>query len=166
MKAVEVPSDAVTRMRNHARASYPDECCGFLISRQASESVGRRVVVSVEAAQNEFEGERRRRFEIRPEELRGVERRLEGSGTVVGGFYHSHPDHPATPSAFDQSHAWPWYSYLVIRVTAHSVGPVGAFELDEDSGEFHPAPLTLRQSPGWSTGKQTPMNLLDENEVP
>ena len=34
----------------------------------------------------------------------------------VVGFYHSHPDHPAVPSAYDLQHAWPLYSYIVVAV--------------------------------------------------
>ena len=30
---------------------------------------------------------------------------LEGTGRRILGFYHSHPDHPAAPSRFDQEHA-------------------------------------------------------------
>ena len=32
------------------------------------------------------------------------------------GFYHSHPDHPAVPSAFDLEHAWPNLSYVIVSV--------------------------------------------------
>ena len=40
----------------------------------------------------------------------------ERDGLEIVGYYHSHPDHPAGPSAFDTEHAWPWYSYLIVRV--------------------------------------------------
>jgi proteasome lid subunit RPN8/RPN11 len=32
------------------------------------------------------------------------------------GFYHSHPDHSSTPSAYDVEHALPVYSYLIVSV--------------------------------------------------
>jgi proteasome lid subunit RPN8/RPN11 len=131
-------------MGRHARATYPDECCGFLIARPDSpEVLEPRVVVDALPAANEFAGERRRRFLLRPEELRAVERRHEGTGQVVAGFYHSHPDHPARPSLFDQEHAWPWYSYLVLGVTSAGVGETRAFELDPDSAEFREVLLTV-----------------------
>ena len=72
-----------------------------------------------------------------------MERRLEGTGQLVAGFYHSHPDHPARPSAFDEEHAWPWYTYLVLSVTADATPALGAFELDADTGRFHEVPLEI-----------------------
>jgi len=136
-------SDALVReIRAHGRSAYPDECCGFLIG--PTEGVAsERTISAVERAGNEFKGERRRRFLILPEELREVERRLEGSGRSVLGFYHSHPDHPARPSQYDQDHAWPWYSYLVLAVTADDEPALGAFELDPDSGIFQTVPLSV-----------------------
>lgn len=142
MRAIEVPTDVLGAIAAHARETYPDECCGFLVARpDPSEPAAPRTIVRSIRAPNEFEGERRRRFLLRPDELRGAERRLEGTGTVLAGFYHSHPDHPARPSEFDRDHAWPWYSYVVVGVTARDVGDARAFELDPDSSEFREVPL-------------------------
>ena len=41
---------------------------------------------------------------------------MRAAGQEIVGYYHSHPDHPARPSAFDTEHAWPWYSYLIVRI--------------------------------------------------
>jgi proteasome lid subunit RPN8/RPN11 len=142
VRAVALPEDLLSQMQAHAREAYPEECCGILIGRASdpsAESV--RVIRGLERTRNEFRGERRRRFLIPPEELRDVERRLEPSGLAVVGFYHSHPDHPAKPSQFDQEHAWPWYSYLVLAVTARDIPATGAFELDPDSSTFREVPL-------------------------
>jgi proteasome lid subunit RPN8/RPN11 len=149
MRAVEIPSDLLDRMRQHAHTTYPDECCGFLVATsEAPGSERPRRIVGVEPAANEFAGERRRRFMIAPDELRAVERRLEGTGRVVAGFYHSHPDRPARPSAFDQEHAWPWYSYIVLATTASAVTSAGAFELDPTSRTFREVPLRSVPSEG------------------
>ncbi len=142
MRAVVVPEALLREMRAHARETYPDECCGFLVAEPDPTDEGAaRTVVEVHRASNDFEGERRRRFVIRPEELRDAERSVEPTGRVIGGFYHSHPDHPARPSSFDQEHAWPWYTYLVLSTTAQDVPAVGAFELDGESGTFREVPL-------------------------
>jgi proteasome lid subunit RPN8/RPN11 len=136
---------ALDAIRRHARRAYPDECCGFLVARpDPSDARSPRTVLSVIEASNEFAGERRRRFMVRPDELRAAERRLEGDGRMVAGFYHSHPDHPAEPSRYDQEHAWPWYSYLVVNVTLASIGATRAFELDPDSAEFREVALRVQ----------------------
>jgi proteasome lid subunit RPN8/RPN11 len=144
VKAVHLPEKLLSEIRAHAREAYPEECCGFLIGpANEPEQIAERTILALERAGNEFEGERRRRFLIPPEELRILERRLEKTGQVVVGFYHSHPDHPARPSRFDQDHAWPWYSYLVMAVTASDTPAIGAFELEPDSATFHEVPLSV-----------------------
>ena len=137
MRDVAVPPEILAEMKRHALESFPEECCGFLIGPSPDDpDASVRRVTSVERAANVFDGERRRRFLIRPEELIGVERRMEREGRAILGFYHSHPNHPAQPSQFDQDHAWPWYSYLVLSVDPHDVTAVAAFELDPDAAVF------------------------------
>jgi proteasome lid subunit RPN8/RPN11 len=140
--AIVLPEALRRAIERHAREAYPDECCGFLIGPDGPGGAGdRREIVAVERATNEFDGERRRRFVIRPEEHRAIERRLDGTGRALVGFYHSHPDHPARPSEFDRDHAWPWYTYVVLAVGAEDVGPLGAFELDDATGAFREQPV-------------------------
>ena len=143
MRPLRLPRSATVEIQRHARECYPDECCGFLIAgADPAEADAPREVLSVIRAPNEYDGERRRRFVIAPNELRRLERQLEGTPQLVAGFYHSHPDHPARPSQFDQEHAWPWYSYVVISVTATDTPALGAFELEADSGTFREVPLS------------------------
>ncbi|MGI0154858.1 MAG: Mov34/MPN/PAD-1 family protein [Thermoplasmata archaeon] len=137
-----MPEDVVAKMRLHARRTYPDECCGFLVApADPAETDRPRTIRSAEPTTNDFAGVKRRRFIIRPEELLAAERALSGTELLVAGFYHSHPDHPARPSTFDQEHAWPWYTYLVLSVTATETPEIGAFELDAESGVFRAVPL-------------------------
>jgi proteasome lid subunit RPN8/RPN11 len=142
VRPVVIPGALVDEMKAHARETYPDECCGFLVGAAASSAEPEtRTITSLVRARNEFDGERRRRFLIRPEEIRDMERHTESTGHLVVGFYHSHPDHPARPSLFDQEHAWPWYTYIVLSVTTKEVPEVGAFELDPESSVFQEASL-------------------------
>ena len=126
----------LSEMKAHARETYPDECCGFLIgSPPETDGERRRTISALERARNEFDGERRRRFLILPAELREVERRTEQSGRAVVGFYHSHPDHPAQPSQYDQDHAWPWYSVPRPGGYRHERSEGGRFRAGP--GHFH-----------------------------
>jgi proteasome lid subunit RPN8/RPN11 len=134
----------VNEIRRHGEATYPEECCGFLIAREPSDTRDEsRRIVRVAPMQNRMEGARGRRFVIPPEELRSFESSLEGTGDNLVGFYHSHPDHPAVPSLFDQEHAWPWYTYLVLAVDSGRAGDLGAFELGEDDRRFSAVPLAI-----------------------
>jgi proteasome lid subunit RPN8/RPN11 len=159
MNPVLISEDAMGALLRHAGETYPEECCGFLFTpeREASTSGPRKIVRSARAP-NRALGERRRRFVITPQELQDAEASARANGEAVTGFYHSHPDHPAAPSAFDTQHAWPWYTYLIVSVPESRVPTtIGAFELDPDSGEFRRvvwtvpsgiAPLPGGQAPG------------------
>lgn len=147
MRPVRIPSRLADEMRAHGRTAYPDECCGFLVARpDAADPSVAREFVAIRPAPNEFEGERRRRFVIRPQELRTAEEAVAATHHVISGFYHSHPDHPARPSTFDAEHAWPWYTYVVLSVTREAEPAIGAFELDEESRAFSEVPVA------WSPG--------------
>ncbi|MFZ0892127.1 MAG: M67 family metallopeptidase [Thermoplasmata archaeon] len=149
MTPLHLPPAALTRMQRHGEESYPEECCGFLIAREASVAGSPvRAIDRVERAANRVEAERSRRFVIRPDELVRLEDQLTGSHERVVGFYHSHPDHPARPSNFDQEYAWPWYIYLVLSVAKGKAEDVGAFELDPTTREFARVPLALTESDG------------------
>ena len=143
MRAVRIDPRHLDRILEAARSAYPDEACGFLFSEAVHAEGPDRTVSGVEAAANEFDGERRRRFVITPTELRSAELRGQGRGEVVSGFYHSHPDHPPRPSHFDAEHAWPWYTYVVVSVHGGDPRGVGAFELDPGSSRFVPCELRI-----------------------
>jgi len=108
--SLHVPADAVAAIAAHGAKTYPEECCGALLGPRQG------VISEAFPLDNETSAERRRRFLIGPEEYRSAERRATETGRELLGFYHSHPDHPAIPSAFDLEHAWPNLSYLIISV--------------------------------------------------
>jgi proteasome lid subunit RPN8/RPN11 len=148
VRGAEVPSSLLLSMRRWAEESYPDESCGFLYAAASGSDDAVRRIVDAEPTANRSPAERRRRFVILPDELRAAEERAARRSAVVAGFFHSHPDHPARPSAFDQEHAWPWYLYLILSTGAGGrSAPVGAFELDADRREFREVPLIPAAAP-------------------
>ncbi len=143
---VVLPAKLIDEIRRHGEASYPEECCGFLVARESpSETDGLRRIVRITPMENRMEGARGRRFIIPPEELRSFETSLDGTDETLVGFYHSHPDHPAVPSLFDQEHAWPWYTYLVLAVEDGRAGELGAFELGAEDRRFTPVPWSVER---------------------
>jgi proteasome lid subunit RPN8/RPN11 len=131
---------ALAAMTEHARASYPEECCGALFARTEGEA---RDVLRAVPAGNARETERARRYLIGPDTLQELEAQAAETGLEVVGFYHSHPDHPAEPSAFDVEHAWPWYSYIILPVSGGDVGAPRAWRLRDDRSGFDAEDLTL-----------------------
>ncbi len=105
-----VPDDVFALIRDHSARAYPDECCGALIGDESGQ------VVEALSLTNAMSDERRRRFLIGPDAYRTAEARATAIGQSLIGFYHSHPNHPAVPSAFDLEHAWPNMRYLIVSV--------------------------------------------------
>ena len=65
-----------------------------------------------------------------------AEKRATETGLQLLGFYHSHPDHPAEPSAFDLDHAWPNLSYLIISVRQGQPKEARSWRLKADRSAF------------------------------
>jgi proteasome lid subunit RPN8/RPN11 len=121
-------------VNEHARRDYPHECCGFLLGKEVN---GWKLVVEVRAVENVRHDSPRNRFLISPSDFRAGERYAREQKLDILGFYHSHPDHPARPSQYDQEHAWPWFSYIIVSVQQGTPGEVTSWELAEDRSQFH-----------------------------
>lgn len=116
-------------IRDHGRATYPDECCGALLGRDGQ-------VTLTHALPNTTEEGPRRRFLVRPDDYREAERQAAARQLDLLGFYHSHPDHPARPSQFDLDHAWPSFSYVIVSVIGGEPGAMTSWRLREDRSAF------------------------------
>jgi proteasome lid subunit RPN8/RPN11 len=122
------------QMRAHGERDYPFECCGLLIGRFET---NQKVVSETYPISNAREEEaKRNRFLIRPEELQSGEKYAREKRLDVIGFYHSHPDDRAVPSQYDQEHAWPTYSYIVVAVEKGQAAELRSWELEADRSRF------------------------------
>jgi cysteine synthase B len=108
--ALRLPVEARAGIEAHGAATYPDECCGVLLGPRDG------TVSETWPLDNSTGLERRRRFLIGPDDYRRAEAHAAARGLEIVGFYHSHPDHPAEPSAFDLAHAWPNLSYAIVSI--------------------------------------------------
>ena len=100
----------------HGEADYPYECCGLLIGHFEDGKKNRQRNFSNFHSAREEEA-KRNRFLITPQEFSRGEKKAKQKNLDVVGFYHSHPDHPARPSAFDFEHAWPLRTrYIIVSI--------------------------------------------------
>jgi proteasome lid subunit RPN8/RPN11 len=83
------------------------------------------------------------RYLIAPDDLRRLEADFRLEGLEIVGYYHSHPDHPAVPSGFDTEHAWPWYSYLIVRVDRGRGLEAASWTLDDELPLMRPESLEV-----------------------
>ena len=130
---IRLPETAVEAIRRHGRESYHDEACGAMYGRVVGDA---RDVVRVAPLDNARARDRHRRFVITPGAYRLAEAEATRSGLTLLGFYHSHPDHPAYPSAYDLEHALPFFSYVIVSVENAEPKTMRSFVLAEDRTEF------------------------------
>jgi proteasome lid subunit RPN8/RPN11 len=131
---VTMAADAIEAIRAHGRATFPYECCGALIA------VGGTIVEAF-ALENTTDGEPRRRFRIDARDYLAAEKRARSLGSAVVGFYHSHPNAPARPSAYDLEHAWPNLVYAIVSVVEGEPDQLTAWWLSDDRKSFVEVPI-------------------------
>ena len=136
------------KIRAHGAETYPHECCGALLGRD-SEATHPNVYREVRALfplVNRRDDSPRNRFSVAAEDVLDADKAAEQQGLEVIGWYHSHPDHPARPSQYDQDHAWPWYSYVIVSVQNGSPKEITSWRLDDDREAFSPEGIEIRHS--------------------
>ena len=135
----------VAEIHAHLLRAYSEEGCGVLLG---AEREGRRQVARIVALENQHAASRHNRYTISPAQFLAAEREGRDLGLDVLGFFHSHPDHPAEPSAFDLEHAWPYYSYLIVSVREGRIDTMRSFRLTDDRSRFEPESLELADDTG------------------
>jgi len=118
---IRIESEPWAAMVGHARASYPNECCGAMLGSTDGET---KLVRESIALQNAFEGAQAARYELRPEDLLAADKAARERQMDLIGIYHSHPDCDAYFSTTDLQNSCPWYSFVVLSI---------------QKGEFHHA---------------------------
>jgi len=140
--AVILSAEQLAEIRLHAETAYPHEGCGLMGG--ASDGEARRVtrLVPVPNARSDSP---RNRYLIEPVDFLRAQTALDRDGLDVVGVYHSHPDHPARPSAFDEEHAWPRLSYIIVSVARGAAGDARSWVLADDRGGFSEEPITIEE---------------------
>ncbi len=146
----------VQQIETHAQQTYPEECCGLLLGTIARDH---QRVIEVRETDNDWtptmiEGfehrpssdhqslSRKNRFSIAPYVLLQVQKEIRDRNLNIIGIYHSHPDHPAIPSAFDREIAWPDYSYLIASLRQGKVTAIKSWKLQENQ-KFKPEKIKI-----------------------
>jgi proteasome lid subunit RPN8/RPN11 len=131
--SLRISSALLNQIRDHGREAYPHECCGLLIGRTKGDA---KTVVDLRPVQNSRSDSRETRYVIDPRDLYLAEKEARNRDLDVIGIYHSHPDHPARPSEFDREHAFPWYSYIIVRIARGLAEDLASWTLRDDRSAF------------------------------
>ncbi len=117
--------------------SYPEECCGILVGAV----VERGARVSEAIAVPNVSREAGRRYRIDDRVLLAAHKEARSRGLEVVGYYHSHPDRPAVPSALDRERAHAGVSYLIVSVREGRVEGLASWRLREGGEGFREEPI-------------------------
>lgn len=134
-----ISAELAENIRAHGVQTYPNECCGALLGRDASGDAVQerpREILGVYPLVNRREDSPRNRFSVTSKDVVDAERAAAASGMDVIGWYHSHPDHPAKPSEYDREHAWPWYSYVIVSVEKGEARELRSWRLLDDRQRY------------------------------
>jgi proteasome lid subunit RPN8/RPN11 len=143
---LKLSAEIAEKIRSHGAETYPHECCGALLGRDAATPPGTASTSALQVAAREVLGlfplvnrrddSPRNRFSVTADDVRDAEKAAREKGLDVVGWYHSHPDHPAKPSQYDRDHAWPWYSYIIVSVVNGEPQEMTSWRLRDDRTEF------------------------------
>ena len=110
---IQIGNEPWRQMVEHARATYPNECCGAMLG--SLDENGKQVKIALRL-DNVSQGSQRERYELRPEDLLHADREARRHEMDLIGIYHSHPDCAAYFSETDLKNSCPWYSFVVLSI--------------------------------------------------
>ena len=137
---IRLKSADIEEIKQIAQKTYPHECCGVMVG---SVENGVKTVTELIPAENQRTDSPANRYLITPDLLNELEKKLKGTDRAIVGFFHSHPDVPARPSTYDQDHAWPWYSYVIVSVNRDQAGEILNWKLRDDRSAFDAEKMEL-----------------------
>ncbi len=137
---IRLKSADIEEIKQIAQKTYPHECCGVMVG---SVENGVKTVTQLIPAENQRTDSPANRYLITPDLLNELEKKLKGTDRAIVGFFHSHPDVPARPSTYDQDHAWPWYSYVIVSVNRGQAGEIHNWKLKDDRSAFDAEKMEL-----------------------
>jgi len=139
---ISIAARLMDQLTQAAQDAYPNECCGMLAG--TGDLDGDLVITRVQTSTNVAEGSTRDRFEVDPKVRFDLMRELEGTDERIIGHYHSHPDHPAKPSAEDLKMAFePELLWLIIGLEDSRISEVTAHRINALHTAFQELSLTI-----------------------
>ena len=150
-----IPKVLLDQVHAHVTAAYPNEACGLLLG-DLQQTVGgstMHVVVRIEATANvadqlsAFEshvpGSLSNRYLISPDDYVRIDRAAHAENLDIIGIFHSHPDHPATPSREDLRTAWLGLSYVIVSVQRGAAADTTSWRLMATGTAFESESIRL-----------------------
>jgi len=137
---------AWNEISRHAQETFPEECCGAVLSNGTTDHVER--LKNIQNKLHALDPQTYPRtaaiaYAMDPIELEAVVKQAESTGAKLKAFYHSHPDHDAYFSEEDKAFASPFgeptypdTAQIVVSVYNRAVKTVRAFAWSGEKKDF------------------------------
>ena len=135
---MKIARSALEAIKAHGAEGYPYEICGLLIGYPE-----RLQVLEARPVPNLIKDRARDRYLVDGIADMRIRKQLYGTALDVVGYYHSHPDHPAKPSKFDEDNSYLGYVYVIVSVAKGKPEDANAFVAQSDGGPFRSEPLEV-----------------------
>jgi proteasome lid subunit RPN8/RPN11 len=142
---LEIGAALLEEIHQHGQAAYPEEGAGMLLG--SAEGERKRVRALLPFTNAREDSARLNRYLLTPEDYLHGEREAALQGLDLIGVFHSHPDHPNHPSAFDLEWAMPWFSYLITSVQGGGSTESRSWQLSDDRSQFVEEEIVLVPEP-------------------
>jgi proteasome lid subunit RPN8/RPN11 len=149
-ETVRLTPFVLEQIRTEAARAYPHEGCGALLGPAPGE------VLETTALPNRDDTSPRTRFSVSPRDYMEVESEADARGVRLLGFWHSHPDHPARPSATDREYAWEGLLTVVIAVEGGAPRDITAWTVPGPDQPFRQIALVVDGVPSAGGPQEAP----------
>jgi proteasome lid subunit RPN8/RPN11 len=131
---LKLSNKVLSQIQADGENAYPEEGAGLMLGKDQE---GKRVVQAILPLNNAREDTaRHNRYLITAEDMMSAEMEAMRMGLDIVGIFHSHPDHPNRPSAFDREWALPWFSYVITSVENGKSAGSRSWRLADDRQSF------------------------------
>ncbi len=132
--SIVIEDDLLHEMICFGEEGYPEEVVGFILGAVQADKITLRRFLK---AENSFEGQARyQSYRISSYDWLRSESEAKRLAMDVVGVFHTHPDHPSIPSAYDLEFALPNIVYLIAAIHEGRLASVQAWKLQEDRNQF------------------------------
>jgi proteasome lid subunit RPN8/RPN11 len=135
---IQLNTNHIQIIKNHAKKTYPDECCGLILGYINSQYKTVLEIIPTENVWNTEKGNFTQdqehstssRYAISPQVMLHTQKAAINRNLNIIGIYHSHPDYPAIPSEWDRIYAWTEYSYVILSLQNTQASELQSWTLD------------------------------------
>lgn len=152
---IELTKDAWIEISRHARETFPEECCGIVLSKGVIDLV--QPLKNIQNKLHALDPQTYPRtaaiaYAMDPLELESVLREGAAKGQRLKAFYHSHPDHDAYFSEEDKAFASPFgeptypdAAQIVVSIYNRAVKVIRAFAWSPAKKDFAEVPIARNE---------------------